>query len=377
MKTVKTVVFLSNFFNHHQKPFSDAMYRALDEGFMFIETIPMTQERINMGWGIDPLPLYVVSSDVLNRQKKEYKALINQADVVIFGNAPYELVKERIRANKLTFRYSERILKNGPQQWKYLLRFLRLHWIYPQNKNVYLLCASAYAAEDYSKFFLFKNRSYKWGYFPQTKQYDDIDALIEKKKLNSLVWVARYIEWKHPEIAVALGQRLKEAGYRFELNMIGNGQLLEKTKEMVKQQGLEDVIHIVGAVSPEKVRKYMEQSEIHIFTSDQNEGWGAVLNEAMNSACVPVANRNIGSAPYLIQEGVNGYCYSQVDELYDRVKRLLDNPESRKGMAREAYKTITEEWNAETAAERLLLLSGTILRQEKHTIQNGCCSRAE
>ncbi len=377
MKTVRTVVFLSNFFNHHQKPFSDAMYRALGEGFMFIETIPMTQERINMGWGIDTLPPYVVSSDVLNSQRKEYKVLINQADVVIFGNAPYELVKERIRANKLTFRYSERILKNGPQQWKYLLRFLRLHWMYPQNKNVHLLCASAYAAEDYSKFFLFKNRSYKWGYFPKTKRYDDISKLIENKKENSIIWVARYLELKHPEIAVALGQRLKEAGYRFELNMIGSGQLLEKTKEMVKQQGLEDVIHIVGAVSPEEVRRYMEQSEIHIFTSDQNEGWGAVLNEAMNSACVPVANRNIGSAPYLVQEGINGYCYSQVDELYDRVKHLLDNPERRKGMAREAYKTITEEWNAETAAERLLLLSGTILRQEKHTIQNGCCSREE
>lgn len=377
MKTVKTVVFLSNFFNHHQKPFADAMYEKLGEGFTFIETIPMSQERINMGWALESVPSYVVGVNELNSRKKEYEALINEADVVIFGNAPYELVKYRIRANKLTLRYSERIFKRGLEPWKYLLRLIRLHWMYPQNKNVHLLCASAYAAEDYSKFFLFKKRSYKWGYFPTTKRYTDIDRLIEDKNKNSIIWVARYLPLKHPEIAVEIARRLKSAGYQFELNMIGNGQLLEKTRATVKQQGLEDVVHIVGAVSPEEVRRYMERSEIHIFTSDQNEGWGAVLNEAMNSACVPVANRNIGSAPYLLQDGVNGCCYSQVEELYDRVKSLLDSPKERKDMAKAAYKTIMEEWNAEIAAERLLLLSETILRKETNTIQKGCCSYAK
>jgi hypothetical protein len=34
---------------------------------------------------------------------------------------------------------------------------------------------------------------------------------------------------------------------------------------------------------PEEVRVHMEQSNIYLFTSDFGEGWGAVLNEAMNS----------------------------------------------------------------------------------------------
>ena len=44
------IVFLSNYFNHHQKPFSDEMFKLIGDGFNFIETIPMENERIRMGW---------------------------------------------------------------------------------------------------------------------------------------------------------------------------------------------------------------------------------------------------------------------------------------------------------------------------------------
>ena len=46
-----TITFVSNYFNHHQKPFSDACYRALGEGYRFIQTEPMEEERVAMGWG--------------------------------------------------------------------------------------------------------------------------------------------------------------------------------------------------------------------------------------------------------------------------------------------------------------------------------------
>ena len=36
------------------------------------------------------------------------------------------------------------------------------------------------------------------------------------------------------------------------------------------------------------------------------EGWGAVVNEAMNSGCAVVADHMIGAAPWLIRQGENG-----------------------------------------------------------------------
>ena len=34
----------------------------------------------------------------------------------------------------------------------------------------------------------------------------------------------------------------------------------------------------------------MEKADIFLFTSDRREGWGAVANEAMNSACALVVS---------------------------------------------------------------------------------------
>ena len=45
----------------------------------------------------------------------------------------------------------------------------------------------------------------------------------------------------------------------------------------------------MGALKPADVRKEMERADIFLFTSDYKEGWGAVLNEAMNARCAIVA----------------------------------------------------------------------------------------
>lgn len=379
MKNKLTVVFLSNYFNHHQKPFSDAMFGILGDRYHFIETMEMTQERKNMGWGMASLPQYVVSSDNLAGHREDWQHRIDDADVVFFGSAPHNLIRKRIRKNKLTFLVSERPLKKGLQLHRYPDRLIRWHRWYPQHKNIHLLCASAYAAGDYARFFLFRNRSYKWGYFSSTRNYPDIEELIRTKQKNSLIWVARFLDLKHPEMAVEVAKRLKRDGYTFTLEMIGNGLLLEEMRQLVRAEGLSDMVFLPGAMTPEEVREHMEKAQIHLFTSDQQEGWGAVLNEAMNSACVSIADRAIGAAPYLIEDGKNGFLYSGMDELYEKVRYLLDHSLEREAVAKEAYRTIVEDWNEEVAADRFLALAEQLICHSDNPLitESGICSRAE
>lgn len=377
MKNALSVVFLSNYFNHHQKPLSDALFALLGGNYHFVETAYMSNSRKQLGWGGIEYPSYVVRPD--QAFSKETQALIDSSDVVIIGSASSRMILKRVWAGKLTFRYAERPLKKGFEVWKYPYRLLKWHIANPMGKSLYLLCASAYTAFDYAKFGLFRNRAFKWGYFPKSYQYDNLDTLIDNKKLHSLVWVARYIDWKHPELAIEIGRRLKKDGYNFTISMIGNGPMLNQTAAAVICEGLEDEIHVLGAMSPEEVRTHMEKAQIHIFTSDRNEGWGAVLNEAMNSGCVPVANRAIGSAPYLIEDGKNGFLYDTVDDLYEKVKYLLDHNEERTQMAHAAYRTIVDEWNAENAAKQFVALASQLLEgKKKPTVpEKGVCSKAE
>lgn len=357
------VVFVSNYYNHHQSAISEEFFKQTNGQYRFIQTEPMEEERRNMGWGQKGLPSFVIES---YKDKKTYKQcveLINSADVVIAGSAPEKMIRKRIRSGKLVFRYSERIYKNKKKLLQLPLRFIKYHFDNYPYKNVYMLCASAYAARDYAITGMFKGKTFKWGYFPAVKKYDDIEKLVDDKTPASILWVARLIELKHPEASIRLAKRLKQSGYKFSLALIGNGELENKIRDMIKTENLEDCVQMLGSMKPEEVRRYMEQSEIFLFTSDFNEGWGAVLNESMNSACAVVASHAIGSVPFLINDGENGFIYKNGDEddLFNKVKFLLDNAERRKQMGLKAYKTMTEIWNAENAVKNFMKLNQSVM----------------
>lgn len=375
------IIFISNYFTHHQSEVSASLAGHTDIEYRFIETEPMEEERKNMGWELSGYPSYVVDNSFFEANKALCQAWIDGADVVIIGSAPFDLVNNRIKSGKLTFIYSERIYKKGYKAYKLPIHFFRFTKRGLRNKNVYLLCASAYTAADYSKTFTFLNKAYKWGYFPKVNRYDDIDRLIEGKHTASILWVARLIDWKHPEVAIEVAKRLKREGYDFELSLIGNGILEDDLKQKINDFGLTEYVHLLGSMTPEEVRQYMEQSEIFLFTSDRREGWGAVLNEAMNSACAVVASHAIGSVPFLIDDGKNGLVYKDgdVDDIYRKTKWLLDHSAERKEMGKCAYATVLNEWNAENAADRLISLSRALLSGENSPdlFDGGVCSKSD
>ena len=300
------IAFVSNYYNHHQAPFAREMDELTHHEFRFIETAPMEEERRKMGWGTESKPDYVIQSYLDKSRYRQCQKIINDADAVIWGSCPFRMIRPRLRKGKLTFAYSERLFKEGYHgigYWGRAVKYFCRLALY--QKNHYLLCASAYTAGDYARIGLFRGKALKWGYFPETKTYD-LTALFERKRANRrpiILWVARFIGWKHPEVAVQLAEKLKQAGYAFDLNMIGTGELEGQIRRMISEKKLEDCVHMLGAMSPEEVRQHMEAANIFLFTSDQNEGWGAVLNEAMNSGCAVVANETIGSVPFLMKKG--------------------------------------------------------------------------
>ena len=374
------IVFASNYYNHHQKPFSEAMYSLTDGQYHFIQTVPMEEERRNMCWGED-LPPFVMESYKDEESYKECLKIINEADVLITGSAPEKIIHSRIAKGKLTFRYSERIFKAKGSKLKLPLTAVKQRVRNFPGKNVYLLCASAFSARDFALAGLFNGTAYKWGYFPEVKKYDDVAFLINKKRKASILWVARLIGLKHPNASILVAERLMKEGHDFHLDIIGVGPLEGELKAAIKEKGLENHVSMLGAMKPEEVRKYMEESSIFLFTSDFNEGWGAVLNESMNSGCAVVASHAIGSVPFLMDDGVNGLIYKNgdIDDLYNKTKWLLDNPDKAAEMGERAYETLRDTWNAEVAAERLIKMSESILKGEpvNDMFADGPCSKTK
>lgn len=375
------MLFLSNAFTPHQKPLSFS-FDALFRDYKFIECNNIDKSKLPQGWKENEMPDFVVDNESFLDFNKQYMESIENDDVVIVGAASDKLIAKRLNNGKLTFKYAERLYKGDLTFLQWIRAYIGtyFHYIRFRKHNFFVLCSSAYTCADLNKMFTFKDRCFKWGYFPETKRYDHIKEIIDEKENKSLLWCARLIDWKHPEIPVLLAEKLKKNGYQFSLNIIGGGEMEDEIKELINKKNLNDCINMIGVLKQDKVREYMEKSQIFLFTSDSKEGWGAVLNEAMNSGCACVSSHAIGSAPYLINDGENGFLYrnGDLDDLYKKVALLLKNPDKCGELGEKAYRTVTQEWNAEVAASRFYELSQAILSGNKNPelYKEGPCSRA-
>ena len=356
MQTPK-FIFVSNYINHHQIPICNELYRLLGGSFAFCQTEEIEEERLSMGWA-NERPEYVVC---YYENPKKYQEWIDTCDVVFFGGTDEEsYIKFRLEENKPVIRYSERLYRTG--QWKAISpRGLRKkyedHTKY-RRQNVYMLCSGAYVPSDFSIVRAYPDKMLRWGYFTQTKTYD-LEELMDGKECGHILWAARFIDCKHAELPIELAAYLKEKGLHFKLDMIGNGMLFAETQRYAKQLGVEDRVTFCGMKTPQEVRVAMEKAPIYLVTSDRGEGWGAVMNEAMNSGCAVLANHMIGAAPYLIRHGENGFLYQdgKKEMLFAKVEELLQNPAECIRVGKNAYETIHDLWSPYIAARRLIALA--------------------
>ncbi len=360
---------------------SDELYRLTNGQYVYIETEPMPEDRQQLGYKELDAP-YLVKCYNYPTPPTDIQAIIDDADAVIIGSAPDAYIVNRTKNRKLTFKYTERLYREKPSWLKLAWHKLRFEWRYSRNPNCFLLCASAFTAPDFRRIGCFKNRALKWGYFPTVNSCDrkkNLEAPKQGVSRLKILWVARFLVLKHPELPVMLAKRLKADGFDFELNMYGIGPEQGCIKDLINNKGLNDKVFLRGAVPNEEILRQMSSHDIFLFTSDRHEGWGAVANEAMSAGCVLVASDSIGSTPFLVQNRVNGMTFrsEDADDLYANVRYLIDNPEKRREMAEAGIHTMRELWSPANAALSLTSFIERFYNGRVLPAAEGPCSIAE
>lgn len=358
-----TLTFFTNLVHHHQTPVADEFYGILGDDYRYVAMFPLPDFLIRGGYDPNIKRPYILRAYDSEDSKKEAERLMLESDVVIHSYGFEDLLRKRKALNKITFDYSERWLKTHLVKSflpRNLLRVYKNYFSF-RNKRDYLLCASAFAARDAGKFFCFPHKCFKWGYFTcvDTPPADDTCRdQITGRNNTRILWCARFLPWKHPEMVIELATELKHRGYEFSIDMYGSGEKLEETKALAITKNISDIVHFPGNLPNAEMVKKMREYDIFLFTSDRNEGWGAVLNETMSQGCVPVAADEIGSVPYLISEQNNGLIFKSGDteSLVSKVTWLLEHPEEMIIMSQNAASTIRDTWSPQNAAKRFLEL---------------------
>jgi trehalose synthase len=87
------------------------------------------------------------------------------------------------------------------------------------------------------------------------------------------------------------------------------------------------------------------------------QGFGLTVAEAMWKG-TPVLGGNVGGIRYQIENGVNGFLVSSIDEAAERIVRLLKDEKLREEMGREARETVREKFLLTRYLEQYLDLFG-------------------
>lgn len=375
------IVFISNFLNHHQMPVAEKLYELTGGKYRFIEQEPMPESFRKGGY-----PTYDTTPFLIQYWRSpslalEAKRLVLEAEAVLYGNiSDYSIIRQRLEKGGLTFECGERWFKRG---WINILspRLIKsqiYYHLFFRNKPLYRLNASAYAANDMARMYSFNDKMFKWGYFTSIPSSNRINQEANVDSKLKILWVARFLRLKHPELPVKVASNLKAKGYKFELSMYGSGPELERIKALINSLGLDDCVFLKGNLPNTEILEEMRRHDVFLFTSDRHEGWGAVLNESMSNGCAVIASEKIGSVPFLIEDGKNGLIFKDksVDDLTSKLQQLFDNPPLCRGLGKRAMRTMRDVWSPENAALSLIKLIDGIKNGTPEIIPSGPCSPA-
>lgn len=367
-------VFVTSFNCHLVKPLLEEISKYLNEKVIVIECIEITQERKNMGY-----EQYASSGNIeivsLLRERSRCMDLINNADVVHYGWHLVDLLKKRVKGNKLTILENERILKKGvikfldPRLWKQV--FFN---IYSRNKNVYFLSTGDYAANDYRILGFNRDKILRFGYFTKTYFYENVFENKTKAEPLRCLWVGRFISWKKPIDVLKAIKGIPKG--KIQLKILGDGIMRKNIENFISKYDLDNV-ELTGMLPLDEVRNEMLKADVLISTSTREEGWGAVINEAMNSGCAIISSNGTGAVPNLIKDGFNGFVYRSgcIVQLEEKLIILANDKKLAWEQGRNAYNTITHLWNEQVAATRIMEWIEEHKQGSEKIFEDGPCSK--
>lgn len=128
------------------------------------------------------------------------------------------------------------------------------------------------------------------------------------------------------------------------LLVVGEGERRPHLEAEVRRLGL-DRARLCGFKGQRELPAYLDLADIFVLPSIR-EPWGLVVNEAMACGTAVVVSDEVGCAPDLVRDGVNGLIFKAGDvaDLAAALRRLLADPDMTRAMGR-AGLDIIRNWD--------------------------------
>lgn len=181
---------------------------------------------------------------------------------------------------------------------------------------------------------------------------DKIRATLTPDVKKHLLYIGYLVPRKNVMKLIDIIEELSVTRKDFVLDIIGDGSDKPLLEKAVEEKKLGEFVNFHGFIQRNGLPKYFAQSACFLFQTDFDV-WGLVLNEAM-AAGLPVLSSVNAAATYdLIVEGETGFAvdYNDSDQIIEKIKLLLDNPELSKRIGDNAHRLIAAKASIAISAQ--------------------------
>jgi len=156
------------------------------------------------------------------------------------------------------------------------------------------------------------------------------------------LFVGRFTEKKQPGLVVRAFEHVQRTLQEARLVTIGDGHLLDATKERAAEPGIADKVTFRGTCSPQEVAAWMQRATAlvqHSVTAEDGnrEGTPNVILEAMLSG-LPVVGTRHGGIKDVIDEETNGLLADEwdIDSMANHMLRVAESEQFAEYLAQNA-----------------------------------------
>ena len=350
------IVFCLDCVSPHQVPLArEVVKRVGEDHFRYVYRDAVQEERAALGWQMSGDADWFVHIGTRPDIAREW---IVTADVVLTGFRDFELFARRMDKGLVTFYMSERWLKpivaagcSFPGRVRLLNpRFRRMVCAIKrcfQSKKFRYLPIGVHAQKDMTVLCGAQVLPHMipWGYF--IEPFARTESTANRTDLNCrILWVGRMLTLKGVDTIVKAFRKVCSDAGNVELTLVGEGS--ERARLERISQGLP--VRFLPFQPIDAIHRLMFDYDVFVFASNAQDGWGAVVNEALEAGLHVLGTRESGAAATILGEDdlFHAGDWRRLAQLLARCAReKKDGTLKGQGIG---------EWSAEKAADRLMTL---------------------
>ncbi len=350
------VVFYLDCVSPHQVPLArEVVKRVGMDNFRYVYRDAVQEERAALGWQMSGDADWFVQ---IGKQQDVARDWIETADVMLTGFRDFELFDRRVDKGLVTFYMSERWLKpivtagcSFPGRVRLLhprfRRMVRAMTRCFRSEKFRYLPIGVHAQKDMTVLCGAQvvPHMMPWGYFIESFARAK-NTLNRADSTCRILWVGRMLALKGVDTIVKAFRQIYRNAGGAELTLVGEGP--ERNKLESLSQGLP--VRFLPFQPIDAIHRLMSDYDVFVFASNAQDGWGAVVNEALEAGLHVLGTHESGAAATMLG----------ADDLFlagdwRRLSQLMMRCVNEKRAGTLKGQGIGE-WSAEKAADRLLSL---------------------